>query len=312
MTSIKKIKINDVRVKPIHTTTTQDKRPARASTMFEVPYSTVFICAPKNSGKTTTLYEIMRRKVMPFTHVIIFCGTSDVDDSYKRFREFCEAKDVPCDFFHSTKNENKESILGMIRENLEKTYMGEGEDDEDGEEEEPEDRVPLIGLDEMPTPDFVDALTEKEEDEEEKEPTFEELQEEYKARSKYRELDYLFIFDDLAGELRDENISKFIKRHRHFKSMCLFSSQWIHDLKPDTIRQAEYFILFKGNNPDKLKKIFMSIDLGMPFEQFLSIYKDATAEPFSFLYVDVPNKQLRQNFDTLIKYKVEPIKKKRK
>ena len=58
-------------------------------------------------------------------------------------------------------------------------------------------------------------------------------------------------------------------------------------------------MIFKSFNREKLLILFEALDLAIEFEDFERLYKDATAEPFNFLYVDSRENEYRKNFSKL-------------
>ena len=44
---------------------------------------------------------------------------------------------------------------------------------------------------------------------------------------KKKEQVYIVIFDDLSSELKDKAVPYFMKRNRHFKALCILSSQYL-------------------------------------------------------------------------------------
>ena len=46
-------------------------------------------------------------------------------------------------------------------------------------------------------------------------------------RKKKKEPVYIVIFDDLSSELKDKAVPYFMKRNRHFKALCILSSQYL-------------------------------------------------------------------------------------
>jgi actin-related protein len=133
----------------------------------------------------------------------------------------------------------------------------------------------------------------------------EEKEERKKKRCKYQSPEYLFIFDDISDELRkNKSIVSFIKKHRHFKSKCIFSSQYSKDLDPQSLKNMDFLILFRGESEDKLKHLYQNADLSISFEEFQKIYNIAVNhKPYSFLYIDKTNNTFRINFNQEIKLK---------
>ena len=97
---------------------------------------------------------------------------------------------------------------------------------------------------------------------------------------------FLIIFDDLpATELRNKSVESLLKTNRHYKSKVFVSSQWPSDLTPGSKKQMQYFILFGGVNKEKLDQVYESADLpNIPFETFMSNYREATRDKFNFFY----------------------------
>src|SRR5690606_28743818 len=117
-------------------------------------------------------------------------------------------------------------------------------------------------------------------------------------RSKYQAPEYIIVFDDLSSELKSGSLLSLLKFNRHFKSKLIISSQWLHDLLlPESRKQIDLFLIFKGFPDDKVALIYKDCDSGVPFDTFLRIYKKATKKPHSFMYVDTRSDQFRCNFD---------------
>ena len=71
-------------------------------------------------------------------------------------------------------------------------------------------------------------------------------------------------------------------------------------MQPQAIKQLDFIFLFKSFNEEKLLRIYELVDLSVPFDKFVSLYKFATAEPFSFLYVDIRHEIFRKSFNTVL------------
>ena len=53
-------------------------------------------------------------------------------------------------------------------------------------------------------------------------------------KPKYRELERLFIFDDLGGEIQHKDVAKLLKTVRHWKAKTVISTQYCTDFAPDS------------------------------------------------------------------------------
>ena len=61
---------------------------------------------------------------------------------------------------------------------------------------------------------------------------------------KEKEPDYICIFDDLSGELKDRTIPYFLKKNRHFPCLCILSSQYWFNLAKNAQNQVDYMLMF--------------------------------------------------------------------
>ena len=58
-------------------------------------------------------------------------------------------------------------------------------------------------------------------------------------------------------------------------------------------------MLFNGMNRPKLETVYRDADCSVPFERLEEMYKTATAQKYSFFYIDCHSSQYRKNFDEL-------------
>eukprot|EP01113_Clastostelium_recurvatum_P021860 TRINITY_DN2595_c0_g1_i6.p1 TRINITY_DN2595_c0_g1~~TRINITY_DN2595_c0_g1_i6.p1 ORF type:complete len:289 (-),score=84.11 TRINITY_DN2595_c0_g1_i6:2864-3730(-) len=110
---------------------------------------------------------------------------------------------------------------------------------------------------------------------------------------------HIFVFDDLAGSLKDKALSDFMTRNRHYHCKVILSSQYPNNLSIQSRTQLDYWILFKGHSADKLREIYERADLSVTYEEFERLYQEATTEEpgdkYPFLYVDVRGGTFRRN-----------------
>ena len=109
--------------------------------------------------------------------------------------------------------------------------------------------------------------------------------------------DYIIVFDDLSSELKSRSLLSLLKQNRHYKSKVILSSQYLNDLLPESRKQMDLFLIFKGFPIKKMQEIYKDCDSGIPFELFLKIYQKATKKPHSFMYIDSRSDQFRRNFN---------------
>ena len=116
-------------------------------------------------------------------------------------------------------------------------------------------------------------------------------------KSKYKCPEYMIVLDDLSNELKSKSLLTLLKKNRHYKSKIIISSQWLHDLLPESRKQIDLFMIFKGFPEKKIAEIYKDCDSSIPFDTFLKIYHQATKKPHSFLYIDSRSDKMRCGFD---------------
>ena len=90
--TIKKEKINDIRVKPIKGCGATFNKPIRGADYFKFPYANICLLASTNSGKTTAVYNAMKKLVRKGTNVMIFSPTIHNDISFEKMKDMLEKK----------------------------------------------------------------------------------------------------------------------------------------------------------------------------------------------------------------------------
>ena len=81
------------------------------------------------------------------------------------------------------------------------------------------------------------------------------------------------------------------------------SSQYLHDLKPESIQQLDYILIWPGITESKLIKIYENLNLAIPYSLFKTLYENATQKEHNFLYVDIRNEAYRKNFNEVYEIK---------
>lgn len=269
MITVKKInkeKVNCIKLKK------NDELKVKGVNLFEEIYANIFLLARKKSGKTTLLWNILRKCSDADTRIIIFSATVQKDANMKAIVKYFKKKKNTVETYMSIfDDDGRTNILDALIEE-----MGELDDDDDSSDEENDKKKKKEKL-------LIDTG-----DEEKERP---------KRKKKYQAPEIIFVFDDLSTELRNPVISRLLKTNRHYKSKVILSSQYVHDLAPQSIRQLDYLLAFKGLSDEKLLKLHTGLDLSIPFDLFNKIYKDATKAKFQFLYIDAINQSLRKSFN---------------
>lgn len=109
---------------------------------------------------------------------------------------------------------------------------------------------------------------------------------------------HIFVFDDFSELLKDKTLEGIIKRHRHYLTSFIISSQSYTDLKPNVRNQVNFLILFKEIPIQRLKLIFDEKIKGLDYDKFIELYNKATEEKYNFLLLNCDdNKDIRKNFN---------------
>lgn len=280
---LKEKTLNKVKVKPLVNTATLDEAKVRGSKLIANPYSTIFLCAKRKSGKTSVIGEILKNCTDRKTILWIFCPTANIDDNWKLIIKMLQDRGSVVNVFDSImENKKTNRLQGIIDELL---IPEEDEEIEKKKIKHPE--KPVVRL-------LFDGPTIEEEIKEEK-------KEKYKPKKIAPK--HVFIFDDLSHELKNPSIQVLLKNGRHIRAMCLLSFQYCNDLLPSCWKQCEYAMIFRSFSKDKLEHLHRQLDLTMPLDQFIDIYDYAHRDRgYDFLYIDVKPEKFRRNFNKEIEY----------
>jgi hypothetical protein len=297
--SIRLRQINNEYVRRIPIPSALDTRKVRGGNLIPDIYSNVFLAAKKKSGKTSTIFTIMKKCCDKNCKIIIFCSTLFKDENWIEIVKYFEKKGNDMQLFTSIYEDGIDQLTKIVDEL--------GQQDEEKEDKQigpptPElDRCDEI-LDKLnkmhqaatgrlSAEELVQIREQEDKDEQEKHKK--------KHKSKYKCQEYMIIFDDLSNELKSTSLLALMKKNRHYKSKLLISSQWINDLLPASRKQVDLIILFGGFSEAKVKEIYKDADSSIPFEKFYAMYKQATEKPYSFMWIDTRTDTIRQNFSHL-------------
>lgn len=265
-------RINDIEVKPLPTK--KDNRPVLGSKLFPKAYCAIYELGKKESGKTTVNFNIMVNCVGPNTTIVAFVPTFYNDENYLYMREYFKEKGV--DFvIHTAIKENGRNYLEELVSQLKSEAM-----ERDAEKQRQRHKKQRWGRREM-------NILDVEEEEREK-------------RSKYQYPSYFILFDDISDQLRSEAFVTLVKNHRHYLSKVLVASQHFNDVPLGARKQIDYWLIFKGLDEDKLHDLYSESTLTVNFENFITMYHEATRdadETHDFFYVNSNRPDFRKNFN---------------
>jgi hypothetical protein len=257
-------KINNETVSAVPMIGGSDQRPVKGANLFSEPYCNCFLCAKKKSGKSSVLFKIVKDcSVKGITKVLAFCSTVHKDNVWIQMAAMCKKRGILFEGHTSL----KQGGVDLLEEFLD----GETQPDETEEEmSKPKKNILMLDSDSdsNSTP----------------------------RKSKYLAPETIIILDDLSTELKSKSVERLLKMNRHIRSKVLISSQYLNDLKPESRKQMDYFIIFGSQNKEKLITLYKDADIGISFDEFEKLYKIATDEKYSFLYIDTRNDKFRKNF----------------
>jgi len=268
---IKETTLNNISVKPIVDCNPTDITKIKGYKLIPSNYWTLFICSKKKSGKTSLINEIVKKCTDKRTVMWIFCSTYKIDTSWIEIIKMLENRGNQVNLF-DTIQEGKKNVLDTILDGL-------------SEEAETPDKKDDLPPPEKPTFEIFKGSGMKE-------------KKEYKPKKTAPK--NLFIFDDISSQLKNPAVARLLKQHRHSGSSCIISSQYLHDIRPESTLQIDYFFAFRSFSLEKLEYIHKVLDLSVEFEKFWNLYKHATEQPYNFLYMNVRTEEFRQNFNKKI------------
>lgn len=278
---IKETKLNNVSVKPIVDANPSDITKIKGYSLIPSNYWTLFICSKKKSGKTSLINEIVKKCTDKRTVFWIFCSTYKIDSSWIEIIKMLEERGNQVNTF-DTIQEGKENILDSIVDGLSEETPEKPTTDDKQIGEGSVIKKPNFNI-------FGGATQVKE-------------KKEYvpkKSASKN-----LFIFDDISSQLKNPAVARLLKQHRHSGSSVIISSQYLHDIRPESTLQIDYFFAFRSFSEEKLLFIHKVLDLSIDFPKFWELYKYATEKPFNFLYLNVRTEEMRQNFNKKLEFDI--------
>lgn len=272
-------KINSCKVHPVKLERVKCEQ-IKGYETIENLYANIYICAKKFSGKTNLLFQILKNCSDKNTKIIIICSTVHLDDTYSHIIDYFEGRGNPIITFTSIKDgniDNLDEIMNTIEEDKQTTK----EMNEESEDPEPEPNYPFKFIDDSPEVGPVKRTR--------------------KPRKPVKVAqETIIVLDDLSAECRRKSVASLMKKNRHFKCKVIISSQHPNDLQPESLKQLQVAILFGGHSDDKLLKFHRDLDLTVGRDTFIDMYREVTAKPFNFLYIDVARGKFRKNLNTEI------------
>jgi hypothetical protein len=268
---VKTKKINNQKIYPfwkkgIETYPVRDKH----AIISNIPYMNIALPAKKGEGKSTTaLNMIIDNFMTKNSKLVVFSPSLENDKDNKEALSYIRKK-------YNKKPKKKK-----------KFFNEESSSSEEEDNSKYNDHV--VTYKQFITDNKNDFLLEKHE-----------AEEEYKLGNNgpYEYPKTIFYFDDLnKRDFKSDEIGTFAQNIRHHGSLAFYSSQdWIN-FEPRIRKNLDIVLLWGGVPKDRLKEIYNEIQPGIDYDVFLDFYYKATSKPKNFFFINVTNKDFRQNLN---------------
>ena len=101
----------------------------------------------------------------------------------------------------------------------------------------------------------------------------------------------LIVFDDMIADMINNDklnpiVTELFIRGRKLKISIVFITQSYFKVPKDVRLNSTHFFIMKIPNKRKLQQIVLNHSSDTDFKDFMKIYKERTAEPYSFLVND--------------------------
>jgi len=256
--------------------------------------------APKGSGKTTALINLIDWYKGYFNKIIIFSPTVKNDEKWDwvKKRPLLAENKVLKNFIRSLRNKNKVNVNGQVVHTEEKH--------DDLEEYLEDEFSPYIPdehyLDHYDQDTLEDILTEQQT-----------LIDKLKKLGKTKHIadKILIIFDDLVGSSLFSNhkgnpFKKLNTNHRHYSISMLEVSQAYKEL-PKTVRtQLSCLIVFEIPNDKEVEVIYEENPMHLKRNDWMEMYDYATKGDHDFLYLNYQKPRamrMMRNFEEYLYFK---------
>ena len=268
--SLKTKKVNDFKISKIKLPKISQKK-IRGGDLLPI-YSNVFLCAKKNSGKTTTIFNILKKCADKETILDLFVSTIEKDRSWIQIVKYFQNKGCVVNSNISTVGDNGEDLIRDIIDTPIEFTDSESESSSDSDYGYLE-----IGRDEAESKKEIKKVK--------------------KRKKKKMAQKRIIVLDDIGHELKKPSIDQLLKVNRHQHCKTLLSSQYLNDLSPMARRQIDVWLLFGGLKKNKLEQVVRDCDTRLEMSDFERVYKFCTSGKYDFMALDCDTDTYRKNFN---------------
>lgn len=258
--------------------------------------------APKGSGKTTALCNLLLFYKGYFHTIVIFSPTLNNDDKWDYIKKQpLLAQNKALERFLRQTTRKKDDTAVVQPAPMERR-------DIDEEESRFDPKIPESHF----LTDYEESVLSGLLDEQQKVIDYLSRH----GKTKHLANRMLFIFDDLVGSSlfgrsRDNVFKRLNTNHRHYSCSILMVTQAYKEI-PRTVRiNFSALILFEIPNEKEVETVYEENPLMLKKPQWLELYEYAVSEPYSFLYINYqkpPPLRCMKTFEHVLTIKVQEHK----
>jgi hypothetical protein len=300
-------------------------KPSGTPVFFNTLYSNVLACSKKHSGKSNLIYHILRNIVGKNTKLYFFSSTINKDPTWLQIQdEFGKTNEIETkDTLYERVKDGKRKVLVNHLENLVSRFMKEDGVDKKKKKKKDKKKEKQEGgsFYRLPIP-YDNKLTWNDLEEDHlghilfktkslltKENKTEESFEDFSKKSKPKPVikkgklaypEKIVVIDDLSQQLKEPIVAQLAKTNRHYKCVFIISTQFPNDLPPSCRSQFNQLFMWKGHSKAKCEVLRKVADLDLNEDEFYNLYRETTAEPYAFMYVDIDGGKAYKNFDEIV------------
>jgi hypothetical protein len=293
-------------------------KPSGTPVFFNTLYSNVLCCSKKHSGKSNLIYHILRNIVGKDTKLYFFSSTINKDPTWLQIQdEFGKTNEIETkDTLYEKVKQGKRKVMVNHLEDLVNRFMKEDDVDKKKKKKKDKKNKDQEGgsFYRLPKP-YDNKLTwnDLEEDhlghilfktgvskENKTEESFEKPKPKKIKRGKLAYPDKIVVIDDLSQQLKEPIVAQLAKTNRHYKCVFIISTQFPNDLPPSCRSQFNQLFMWKGHSKAKCEVLRKVADLDLDEDEFYRLYKETTAEPYAFMYVDIDGGKAYHNFQECV------------
>ena len=260
---------------------------------------TLFLVAPRKSGKTNLIVYIILHFLSGYFHQILVCSPSVKSDQkwdlVKNKKGLLKENKILRQYLQQ--NNEYPNDRDRIETVLSKTYMGDCLNKKfDGK---------------MKDEDFFEDIEEcGPRMEEQKHIIDEKLYPQIGTRAKFVANRILLIIDDQAGKFKRDPyknpIANFIMKHRHYGVSVIYVTQSYTAITKAIRNNSAAIVMFDVNSEAEKEAIYHENSCGLDWDTWNAMYEQCVAEKYNFMYInnELPrNERIFKNFEYKLNYK---------